>query len=332
MTDEIAADLKKLSRPSLKQRDLVPHVFNDAAIDFVLPVAKVSASKLSDSVTEKEPISTELSSSDLSFLGDILRRSRSFDASVSALSESLPPNKSQSSQSFASLGIEHCLDFEPSDLMAQDLDVYDPSDLAQEFGLGLDYEEDDDCSISALFSNKATVKTSTRFLDFVQNFQPKSAERDDFEPTPLRPAEPVPLNDEEQISSSVENMISTNIISSDEEDRSIVIEEDMPTPEEIMMRLKASMNNSSETMDALQEWDRANGLPKSHSQTMVNTSRSREQLRTGAVLQKWNGVPLLKLPGAKIKVTRKVFRGERVRELDDMLPEYKRSTKRQRVA
>jgi hypothetical protein len=77
------------------------------------------------------------------------------------------------------------------------------------------------------------------------------------------------------------------------------------------------MKKSAQTMKALQEWDRKNGLPKSHSQTMVNSSRSREQLQSGMVLQKWNGVPLLLLPGAKVKVIRRKFRGVKVAELGE---------------
>ncbi len=78
------------------------------------------------------------------------------------------------------------------------------------------------------------------------------------------------------------------------------------------VRLKRAMKLSSITTSSLQEWDRANGLPKSHSQTMVNSSRSREQLQSGMVLQKWNGTPLLLLPGARVKIRRRMFKGEKV--------------------
>jgi hypothetical protein len=77
-------------------------------------------------------------------------------------------------------------------------------------------------------------------------------------------------------------------------------------------KFKQSMAKTTITQGALQEWDRANGLPKSHCQTMVNSSRSREQLLSGLILQKWNGVPLLNLPGAKINLTRRMFRGSKV--------------------
>ena len=82
-------------------------------------------------------------------------------------------------------------------------------------------------------------------------------------------------------------------------------------------KLHHAMTNSVNSMTALQNWDRANGLPKSHCQTMVNTSRSREQLQSGMLLQKWNGQPLLHLPGAKVKVVRRMFRGKKVIEIDD---------------
>eukprot|EP00985_Skeletonema_marinoi_P018399 scaffold10265_cov138-Skeletonema_marinoi.AAC.1 len=49
-----------------------------------------------------------------------------------------------------------------------------------------------------------------------------------------------------------------------------------------MEKLKASMSLTSSSMKQLQEWDRANGLPKSHSQTMVNSNKSRKQLAQGA--------------------------------------------------
>ena len=62
---------------------------------------------------------------------------------------------------------------------------------------------------------------------------------------------------------------------------------------EVMAKLQAAMDRTTDTQKLLQEWDRANGLPKSHSQTMVNSSRSRKQLTDGVILKKWNGTPLL---------------------------------------
>ena len=52
-------------------------------------------------------------------------------------------------------------------------------------------------------------------------------------------------------------------------------------PSDVMAKLEASMQRTIATQKLLQEWDRANGLPKSHSQTMVNSSRSRKQLTDG---------------------------------------------------
>ena len=60
-----------------------------------------------------------------------------------------------------------------------------------------------------------------------------------------------------------------------------------------MAKLQAAMERTSSTEKLLQDWDRANGLPASHCQTMVNTSRSRKQLKEGVVLKKWDGSPLV---------------------------------------
>merc|ERR1712216_347954 len=75
---------------------------------------------------------------------------------------------------------------------------------------------------------------------------------------------------------------------------------DKPDPEvlkldqgKVMCDLQMAMDRTADTQKRLQEWDRANGLPKSHSQTMVNSSRSRKQLTDGVILKKWNGAPLL---------------------------------------
>jgi hypothetical protein len=64
-------------------------------------------------------------------------------------------------------------------------------------------------------------------------------------------------------------------------------------PEKMMKRLQELMEQSYSTQSQLQQWDKANGLPKSHSQTMVNTSRSRKQLLDGVILPKWDGTPLI---------------------------------------
>lgn len=84
----------------------------------------------------------------------------------------------------------------------------------------------------------------------------------------------------------------------------------------VLKRLKLAMIESTKSQQSLQRWDRKNGLPASHCQTMVNSARSREQLLSGMVLQKWNGVPLLMLPGARVKVTRRQFRGVKVAEIE----------------
>lgn len=64
-------------------------------------------------------------------------------------------------------------------------------------------------------------------------------------------------------------------------------------PSAMMLRLQSRMLASMDTQKALQTWDKKNGLPKSHSQTMVNSSRSRQQLQSGAILPKWDGTPLI---------------------------------------
>jgi hypothetical protein len=68
---------------------------------------------------------------------------------------------------------------------------------------------------------------------------------------------------------------------------------DSLNPIKMMERLRAMMEKSTKTQKALQQWDKDNGLPKSHSQTMVNTSRSRQQLQDGKILPKWDGTPLI---------------------------------------
>mmetsp|Transcript_27834 Transcript_27834/g.42602 ORF Transcript_27834/g.42602 Transcript_27834/m.42602 type:complete len:451 (+) Transcript_27834:321-1673(+) len=80
--------------------------------------------------------------------------------------------------------------------------------------------------------------------------------------------------------------------------------------EDTAARLNDIMMKSKVTQSALQNWDRKNGLPKSHSQTMVNSSRSRKQLQEGVVLAKWDGTPLLDIHGVPIVGARK-RQGER---------------------
>jgi hypothetical protein len=60
-----------------------------------------------------------------------------------------------------------------------------------------------------------------------------------------------------------------------------------------LRKLKLSMCKSRETQNLLQQWDKQNGLPRSHCSTMVNTNRSRRQLEEDRILTKWNGKPLI---------------------------------------
>ena len=58
---------------------------------------------------------------------------------------------------------------------------------------------------------------------------------------------------------------------------------------EMAQRLQNLMKRSSSTQKALQDWDEKNGLPRSHSVTMVKSSRSRKQLQKGEIIAKWDG-------------------------------------------
>lgn len=61
----------------------------------------------------------------------------------------------------------------------------------------------------------------------------------------------------------------------------------------LMGLLQELMSHSASSQQKLQSMDERNGLPKSHCQTMVNSSRSRKQLQDGIILPKWNGAPLI---------------------------------------
>jgi hypothetical protein len=69
--------------------------------------------------------------------------------------------------------------------------------------------------------------------------------------------------------------------------------------EEVAERLRKKMEKSSATQKALQDWDEERGLPRSHSQTMVSSSRSRKQLQQGKIIKKWDGSPLI-LTGSEL--------------------------------
>ncbi|KAL7486574.1 hypothetical protein ACHAW6_012175 [Cyclotella cf. meneghiniana] len=100
---------------------------------------------------------------------------------------------------------------------------------------------------------------------------------------------------------SVASNKSTRSARSNKSRRSLMkekLEKDLPpqdssNPAVIMERLKHLMERTQHSQKQLQKWDKKNGLPKSHSQTMVNSSRSRKQLQEGIVLKKWNGAPLI---------------------------------------
>jgi hypothetical protein len=69
---------------------------------------------------------------------------------------------------------------------------------------------------------------------------------------------------------------------------------------EVVQRMKNLMKRSSLTQKALQDWDEENGLPRSHSTTMVRSSRSRKQLQAGKIIAKWDGTPLISI-GAELE-------------------------------
>uniref|UniRef100_A0A7S4TBI0 Uncharacterized protein n=1 Tax=Ditylum brightwellii TaxID=49249 RepID=A0A7S4TBI0_9STRA len=72
----------------------------------------------------------------------------------------------------------------------------------------------------------------------------------------------------------------------------------------MMCKLSSLMTRSMETQKSLQEWDKRNGLPRSHSQTMVKSNRSRRQLQEGVILKKWDGSPLISFDeDGKVKET-----------------------------
>ena len=60
-----------------------------------------------------------------------------------------------------------------------------------------------------------------------------------------------------------------------------------------LQRLYEVMEASIASQELLEEWDMQQGLPKSHSWTMMHSNRSRRQLLEGRILPKWNGKPLI---------------------------------------
>lgn len=82
-----------------------------------------------------------------------------------------------------------------------------------------------------------------------------------------------------------------------------------PTPS--IHRLYELMGKSIASQELLQEWDQQQGLPRSHSWTMMHTSRSRRQILEGRILPKWNGKPLI---GEETLDTDKVLNPKRKKE------------------
>jgi hypothetical protein len=76
--------------------------------------------------------------------------------------------------------------------------------------------------------------------------------------------------------------------------------------------LNECMAKSEKTQEALQKWDKDNGLPRSHSCTMVKTSRSRRQLIEGRILPKWDGSPSMTESGPLVRRRKKKIKTTRV--------------------
>ena len=64
-------------------------------------------------------------------------------------------------------------------------------------------------------------------------------------------------------------------------------------PLDPVTKLNQLMAKSQQSLKQLQEYDKSQGLPASHSQTMVKSSRSRRQLLEGKIMKKWDGTPMI---------------------------------------
>ena len=67
-----------------------------------------------------------------------------------------------------------------------------------------------------------------------------------------------------------------------------------PPPAVDPTQLRLLMRQSQATLRSLQEYDRSQGLPTSHSHTMTQSERSRKQLLLGKILKKHDGSPLIR--------------------------------------
>ena len=104
-------------------------------------------------------------------------------------------------------------------------------------------------------------------------------------------------------------------------------ESNLPPTTPSFYRLTCFMASSRKSQEALQEWDLQNGLPRSHSATMVHTNRSRRQLELGRVLPKWNGQPLIGTDGAPV-VRKKRPTKKKARKSGSSVGEKKTSIKK----
>lgn len=93
--------------------------------------------------------------------------------------------------------------------------------------------------------------------------------------------------------------VSGPIISSNEVDANSSFKEvrtrnvDRDSAHMFQQRLHTAMCMSQKSLKELEDYDKANGNPRSHASTMVKTERSRRQLLEGRILKKWDGSPLI---------------------------------------
>ena len=64
-------------------------------------------------------------------------------------------------------------------------------------------------------------------------------------------------------------------------------------PVDPIAKLNQLMAKSQQSLKQLQDYDKSQGLPASHSQTMVKSARSRRQLLEGKIMKKWDGTPMI---------------------------------------
>lgn len=166
----------------------------------------------------------------------------------------------------------------------------------------IDYENAEDFSVTSdLFDDDQAMVTVTDDDDFA--FDSESDESVDTLSTNLSNAPARTNMDRIGVSCQSEHHYSSlsadhqsTIVKVQTLSNSLVIPSGIDQ-KDIKIHMRPLMEKSIQSQEALQEWDRLNGLPASHSKTMVNTSRSRKQLLEGIILRKWDGSPLIPAVG-----------------------------------